>query len=177
LAQTVAGVRQYNQLVSLMDNWNNGDSDSMAANLATSYDATGALQDQADIYAESWEAAQKRVKASAEALYQSLIDDEFFINLLDGASKFLDFIKQAIDGLGGMKGLLATISTYILTIARTKFSDELKRLTGPSQKQQAEQAMQMKRDANTELKNMAAAGGASKESQVTAQTYSKIASI
>jgi hypothetical protein len=118
-----------------MDNWNNGDSDSMAANLATSYGATGALQDQADIYADSWEAAQKRVKASAEALYQSLIDDEFFINLLDGASKFLDFIKQAIDGLGGMKGLLATISTYILTIARTKFSDELKRLTGPSQKQ------------------------------------------
>lgn len=177
LAQTVAGVRQYNQLVSLMDNWNNGDADSMAANLATSYGATGALQDQADIYADSWEAAQKRVKASAEALYQSLIDDEFFINLLDGASKFLDFIKQAIDGLGGMKGLLATISTYILTIARTKFSDELKRLTGPSQKQQAEQAMQMKRDANTELKNMAAAGGASKESQVTAQTYGKVASI
>ena len=177
LAQTVAGVRQYNQLVSLMDNWNNGDSDSMSANLATAYGATGELQKQADVYAESWEAAQKRVQASAEALYESLIDDEFFINLLDGASKFLDFIKQAIDGLGGMKGLLATISTYILTIARTKFSDELKRLTGPSPKKQAEAAMQMKIDANTELSNMAKSGGASKESQVTAQTYGKVADI
>jgi hypothetical protein len=57
LAQTVAGVRQYTQLVALMDNWNAGDSDSMVANLDTSYNASGALQEQADIYAESWEAA------------------------------------------------------------------------------------------------------------------------
>jgi TP901 family phage tail tape measure protein len=28
LAQTVAGVRQYNQLIALMENWNNGDGDS-----------------------------------------------------------------------------------------------------------------------------------------------------
>jgi TP901 family phage tail tape measure protein len=57
LAQTVAGVRQYTQLIALMDNWNAGDSDSMVANLNTSYNASGALQEQADIYAESWEAA------------------------------------------------------------------------------------------------------------------------
>jgi hypothetical protein len=44
-----------------MENWDNGDSDSMMANLQTTSDAEGALQDQADIYAESWEAAQKRV--------------------------------------------------------------------------------------------------------------------
>ena len=43
LAQTVAGVRQYNQLISLMDNWDVGDSDSMLANLETAYNATGAL--------------------------------------------------------------------------------------------------------------------------------------
>jgi hypothetical protein len=40
-----------------MENWNSGDSDSMMANLQTSYGATGTLQEQADIYAESWEAA------------------------------------------------------------------------------------------------------------------------
>jgi hypothetical protein len=57
LAQTVAGVRQYTQLVALMDNWDAGDSDSMTANLNTSYNASGTLQKQADIYAESWEAA------------------------------------------------------------------------------------------------------------------------
>jgi TP901 family phage tail tape measure protein len=45
LAQTVAGVRQYTQLVALMENWDNGDSDSMMANLETSYGATGTLQE------------------------------------------------------------------------------------------------------------------------------------
>ena len=59
LAQTVAGVRQYNQLVSLMDSW-----DFMEENLDTAYNAEGTLNEQAEIYAESWEAASKRVKAS-----------------------------------------------------------------------------------------------------------------
>jgi hypothetical protein len=69
LAQTVAGVRQYNQLIALMENWNNGDSDSMVANLNTVAGSEGALQKQADIYAQSWEAAEKRVQAAAEGIF------------------------------------------------------------------------------------------------------------
>ena len=176
LAQTVAGVRQYNQLVSLMDNWNNGDADSMATNLATARGATGELQSQADIYAESWEAAQKKVKASLETLYGSLIDDTFFIKLLNTASSFIDIVNDLIDGLGGVEGLLATISTYVLRIARTKFSDELKRLTGPSQKKQAIQAQETKIEANQKLKEVASAGK-SHESQAIAKSYSEISNI
>jgi hypothetical protein len=52
LAQTVAGVRQYNQLVSLMDNY-----DAFQGNVDISKNAEGTLDGQADIYAESWEAA------------------------------------------------------------------------------------------------------------------------
>jgi hypothetical protein len=43
LAQTVAGVRQYTQLIALMENWDNGDSDSMMANIQTANNASGAL--------------------------------------------------------------------------------------------------------------------------------------
>ena len=89
LAQTVAGTRQYTQLVALMDNWNNGDGDSMIANLETSYGATGALQEQAKIYEESWAASRDRVTASLETIYNSLIDEEFFIKLNDTFSKLL----------------------------------------------------------------------------------------
>lgn len=53
LAQTVAGVRQYNQFIALMDNW-----DFMQENLQTVAKASGALDEQAQIYAESWEAAK-----------------------------------------------------------------------------------------------------------------------
>jgi hypothetical protein len=45
LAQTVAGVRQYTQLTALMENWDNGDNDSMMANLNTANTSTGALQE------------------------------------------------------------------------------------------------------------------------------------
>ena len=44
--------------------------------------ATGTLTMQADIYAESWEAAQDRVTAAAEHIYSSLLNDEFFIEYL-----------------------------------------------------------------------------------------------
>lgn len=105
LAQTVAGVRQYNQLISLMDNW-----DVMQKNLSIAYGSSGTLDKQAEIYAESWEAAQSRVKAAAEDIYDSLIDEDFFINTLKGLEKLLDGIGTVTDGLGGMKGILASVS-------------------------------------------------------------------
>ena len=113
LAQTVAGVRQYNQLISLMDNWNAGDSDSMVANLNTSYNASGTLTEQADIYAESWEAAQKRVTAAAEEIYNELLNDKFFIELNNGFAGFLNVISDTIGALGGLPGVLSVASTIM----------------------------------------------------------------
>ena len=48
LAQTVGGVRQYTNLIALMDNW-----DQMKQNVLTAQGAEGTLQEQADIYARS----------------------------------------------------------------------------------------------------------------------------
>ena len=114
LANTVAGVRQYNQFVALMDNWDDGTSDSMVANLETASNAAGSLQEQADLYAESWEAANKRVKASAEALYTSLLDDDFFIDLSNGLADLLDKIKVFVEAIGGVKGILLGLSSILL---------------------------------------------------------------
>jgi hypothetical protein len=114
LAQTVAGVRQYTQLIALMENWNNGDNDSMMANLDTAYGSTGALQEQADIYAESWDAAKDRVTASLETIYSQLLDDKFFIGLNNGFASLLDSVGAFIDGLGGIKGLIIGIGSIFL---------------------------------------------------------------
>ena len=113
LAQTVAGVRQYTQLIALMDNWNAGDADSMTANLNTAYNATGTLTEQADIYAESWEAAQKRVTAAAEEIYNQLLNDKFFIELNNGFAGFLNIVSDTIDSLGGLPGVLSVASTLM----------------------------------------------------------------
>ena len=126
LAQTVAGVRQYNQLVSLMDNWDAGDADSMQANLETSYNASGALQEQADIYAESWEAASKKVQTSLEGIYQALLDDEFFIGFNNGLADVLSGVERFIESIGGVKGVVSSIGTVLLSVFAGKIEPALR---------------------------------------------------
>lgn len=108
LAQTVAGVRQYTQFIALMDNW-----DFMKENLNTVANATGTLDKQAEIYAESWEAAKKRVQAAAESIYQDLLKDDFFIQLTDDFGSILEFIDSIIDSLGGLSGVLPGIALLV----------------------------------------------------------------
>lgn len=108
LAQTVAGVRQYNQFIALMDNW-----DFMQENLQTVAKASGTLDEQAQIYAESWEAAKKRVQAAAEGIYQDLLKDDFFIGLTDAFGSVLKFIDKIIDSLGGLSGVLPGIALLV----------------------------------------------------------------
>lgn len=110
LAQQVAGVRQYTQLIALMDNF-----DYYKENLERAQSADGSLQKQADIYAESWEAAGKRIKAAMETIYSSLLSDEFFIDLTDGVGSFLEILNSVIKSLGGVKGLLLGITSIVLT--------------------------------------------------------------
>ena len=109
LAQTVAGMRQYNNFIALMDNY-----DTFQMNVQLATDSEGSLQEQADIYAESWEAATKRVEAAAEELYDKLINDEFFIDLLNITEKLINGFSDLIDTMGGVPGLLTTIG-FILT--------------------------------------------------------------
>jgi hypothetical protein len=92
-----------------MENW-----DFMEENLKTAGSASGELQKQADIYAESWDAASKRVKASAETIYGNLLKDDFFIDMFDGFADFLGLLDKAIDSMGGMKGLLTGLSSILL---------------------------------------------------------------
>lgn len=108
LAQTVAGVRQYTQLVSLMDNW-----DFFKDNLKTIEDSEGALQEQQNIYAEGWEAARKRVKASWEGLYDDLIDEQSITKLDNALADVLDTLGGVIDGFGGLYGILTTIGGFV----------------------------------------------------------------
>lgn len=108
LAQTVAGVRQYTQFIALMDNW-----DFMQENLETVAKASGTLDEQAQIYAESWEAAKKRVQAAAESIYQDLLKDDFFIGLTDAFGSVLEFIDKIIDSLGGLSGVLPGIALLV----------------------------------------------------------------
>ena len=150
LAQTVAGVRQYNQLISLMNNW-----DYMQSNVTVASSSTGTLNKQQKIYEESWEAASKRVKASFESLYDTLIDEEVFIGLFDGLSKVIEMFDTFIERIGGVNNLLMLTGSLVMKIARTKISDELIRLTGPSVERRKQEMHETQEQATRELTNMA----------------------
>lgn len=104
-----------------MDNW-----DFMKENLETAKNATGELQNQADIFAESWEAARKNVKASAEGIYDSLIKDEFWIDLTNGFADFLKGVENVSDSLGGLKGVLAVIASLVTKAFSAKIANNLR---------------------------------------------------
>lgn len=118
LAQTVAGTRQYTQLIALMDNW-----DFFKQNVNTARGSAGTLEAQAQIYAESWEAANKKVKASAEEIYSSLINDKFFIKLTNFFGDALNVLDNIIDGVGGLKGILIIISGILMKTFSKQMTD------------------------------------------------------
>lgn len=136
-----------------MDNW-----DFMKENLEIAKGATGELQKQADIFAESWEAARKNVKASAEGIYDSLIKDEFWIDLTNGFAGFLKIIESAIDSVGGLKGILLGLAIILQKQFGERFRNGLREtayqlsyLVGGGQKQRKE-AMSLKGAAGDALK-------------------------
>lgn len=124
LAQVVGGVRQYNQIIALMDNWS-----AFELNVDIALGAEGELYKQAEIYAESWEASQKRVQAAMETIYSSLINDEFFIGFNNVLAETLGVIDKVIEGLGGLEGVVSTIGTIMLTLFGDQIAKSLQDLT------------------------------------------------
>lgn len=137
-AQSVAGTRQYNQIIALMDNW-----EYFQKNLIIAQGSEGTLQKQADIYAESWEAAKKRVQASIESVEKQLVSDKAFINMTNSAAKFVDIINAVIKSMGGLKGFLPLLILSFNKIFGDKaiaglsnFNDHLK-MTGKNAQEAA----------------------------------------
>ena len=101
LAQTVAGVRQYSQFISLMDNW-----DEVKVNVDLALDSTGTLEEQQQIFEEGWEGASNRVSAAFEGLYAQIIDDDAVIDITNAIAKIVSNVSDLIEKAGGLKTVL-----------------------------------------------------------------------
>ncbi len=121
LAQTVAGLRQYNQFAALMDNYDYYEKYKEIAETGSA----GTLQKQQDIYAESWEGASKRVKAAMEGIYQAVLDDSFFITLTNGFADILNVVGQLAEGLGGLKTILPLVGALMLKTFSSQISNSI----------------------------------------------------
>jgi hypothetical protein len=98
--------------MALMENW-----DAMQANLNTAYGSEGTLDEQADIYAQSWEAARAEVKNAAEDIYDSIINEDFFISFDQKLASVLHRIASVVDALGGMGGVILTLVTAVTSFS------------------------------------------------------------
>ena len=118
LAQTVAGVWQYNNLVTLMNNW-----DTFQQNLDIAQNSAGTLEEQSKIYEESWRAASARVKANLEDIYNSILDSDAFKNLLDGVADTINLLDTFIDTIGGLPGVLTLIGSIGTKVFREQLAN------------------------------------------------------
>ena len=105
LAQTVGGIRQYNQMISLMDNWTD-----VEKNIELAKNAGGELQNQADIWGQSYEAAAQRVEQAKHDLYQSFLDDDSLIDITNTFGDIIKTVNKVIDSIGGIGPLLASLA-------------------------------------------------------------------
>ena len=96
LAQTMAGTRQYNNLLSLFNNW-----DMYTEALETSAHAAGTLQKQQDIYMESTEAHLQKMRTEAERTYEILFDTKTVNNFIDAFTGLNGVLNTFLKSLGG----------------------------------------------------------------------------
>lgn len=157
LAQTVGGVRQYNQLITLMSNW-----DYFQELVGVAKNSTGELDHQAKIFEESWLGASKRVQAAAEEIYSQLLKDDAFITMTDGLKDVLGFVADLINGLGGLKGVLFTIGTIVTKVFQQEMAQSLrnaaisiKQLTPAGQRAFEQSKRQSVQDAQDVYRSMA----------------------
>lgn len=155
-ATTVGGVRQYTNLMALFENW-----DDVQTNLLTASGAEGTLQKQADIYAESWEAARDRVKTAAQGIYKALIDEDFFISIDKTIEHLLVGVKSFIDGFGGIKNIMVSVLSFVLSMTANKIGPAMQKviqdiqiMTGGASKVYSK----MQDEFNTAVKNELASG-------------------
>ena len=120
LAQTVAGTRQYTQLVALMDGW-----DDFQKNLNTANNATGELSKQQATYLESTQAHLDKLSASAERLYKSLIDSEGLNGLIDIFSGLVTGVAEYTEAIGDSKSALLQLGSVLTKVFGRSLSQSI----------------------------------------------------
>lgn len=96
LSQTMAGTRQYNNLLSLFDNWG-----MYTDAIDTSKNSLGTLQEQQDIYMESTKAHLEQLSTATERVMDAFVDNKGINSLIDSLTDIIKLSANFIESLGG----------------------------------------------------------------------------
>ena len=123
LAQQVAGIRQYNQFMALMENW-----DVMQNNLKLVEQSNGALEEQNRIYEESMTASKDRMKAAGEELKALIVGGDDLIPLYNFAGDALEVITELLEAFGGLPTIILGVATALTKLYQPQIASFVSQL-------------------------------------------------
>lgn len=106
LSQIMAGTRQYNNLLSLFNNW-----DMYENALKTSKNSLGTLEKQQETYMESTKAHIEQLDVAWERVFDAAVDNKGINGLIDIFTGLTNGIANFVEGLGGGANVLATFGS------------------------------------------------------------------
>lgn len=122
LAQTMAGQRQYSNLIALFDNF-----DKYENSLQIAQGAAGTIQEQQETYLDSIDAHLNKLAASGEGVWMSLVDSDSTKKLIDVFAQLANGAKGFIDTLGGGGNVLLSLGAIAMTVFRKQMSESLQK--------------------------------------------------
>ena len=111
LAQTMAGQRQYSNLVALFDNF-----DKYNSALETAQNAEGTLAAQNEIHMESLSAHLQQLTTQTEEMWMHLTDTDGIKDLIDGLTSIVDKVDKLFTSLGGGQAVLKSLGVIAMSL-------------------------------------------------------------
>lgn len=105
IAQTMAGQRQYTNLIALFDNYQ----DKYISALKTAQGAEGTLNKQNKAYMEDINTKINQMTVATEKMWMNLIDTDGFKGVIDDLTKVINKVDQLFQSIGGGKAVLNSI--------------------------------------------------------------------
>ena len=120
LARTMAGQRQYNNLIALFDNWGR-----YTELVNVSMDSQGTLMEKNARYMDSLGAKMQQLGAAGEKVKDSLINEEDMKGLIGGATNVVNILGSFIQSIGGARGALLSFGSIAISVFSGVISKEI----------------------------------------------------
>ena len=120
LARTMAGQRQYNNLLALFENWGK-----YSDLVNVSMEAQGATAQKNAIYMESLSAKMEQLGAAGEKVKSALIEEEDLKGLVDFGTGAVNLFGNLIQSIGGGKGALLTFGSIFTQVFSGTIAKEI----------------------------------------------------
>lgn len=105
ITSQLAGTRQANRMLALMENW-----DMFEQYQSYATNSENALEEQNDIYLQSVEAAQNRMETAWDTFWLNLFDEDALKGFYDFSADMIELFDNATQSAGGLLSVIRTIT-------------------------------------------------------------------